>query len=221
MFDLRFEHAPAKRVRFADEPTLTPARLLAVFFGTIFVLYGAIDIIARLNRGAGLSTKTPAATVLARPIRTASVQTPVTPERLIIDSIGVDASVEPVGLNASGNMAVPSSYTTTSWYRDGARVGAAGSTVIAGHLNNSLGRAGVFERLHELSLGDSVVVEGEGVRVQYTVTEMTVYDATEAPTDTIFTTAGPSRLVLITCNGAWDNGARSYEKRLVIVAEPR
>lgn len=204
------------------EPVVTEGRLLAVFFGLIFVLYGAIDIIARLDHGSGISVASPAAVVLARPTALASVpQTPFIPERLTIAAISVDTSVEMVGLNAAGNMAVPSSYKTVAWYKDGARVNAAGSTVIAGHLNNSLGMAGVFERLHTLGLGDTIVVEGEGNQVEYVVREMTVYDAELAPTDEIFTTDGPSQLVLITCNGAWDQGARSYDKRLVIIATPR
>lgn len=205
-----------------DAFAVTPGRLLAVFFGLIFVLYGAIDILARLNHaGRGLDATTPAAVVLARPTRGPQViETPFIPERLVVDSIGVQASVESVGLTVAGHMAVPSSYKTVAWYRDGARIGAAGSTVIAGHLNNSLGLAGVFESLHTLSLGDVITVEGEGKSAQYSVREMSVYAADAAPTETIFATEGPSRLILITCNGAWDKGARSYDKRLVIVAEP-
>lgn len=145
----------------------------------------------------------------------------IIPERLVIPSLGIDAPVEHVGVNAKGNMATPSGYERVAWYKDGTLPGDIGNAVIAGHLDNSLGFPGVFESLNRLSLGERIEVVGkDGERVAFVVKRMTVYDAAKAPAQEIFGGDGvSSQLVLITCNGAWDNAQKSYEKRLVLIAE--
>ncbi len=206
----------AKIAALYEEPWLTPGRLVALFVGLIFVLVGAIDILSRLPLW---SPDAPHASAAALPRPSESVRASFIPLRLVAPSIGVDAAVEQVGLNAAGNMAVPSGYKTVAWYKNGAAPGEAGTTVIAGHLNNSLGLAGVFENLNQLQLGDTVQVVGENAEARYVVREITVYGAHDAPVKDIFSTGGLSRLVLITCDGAWDKGARSYDKRLVVTLE--
>lgn len=201
-----------KRKRFVVGTALA----LWVLFATI----GAVDFFAR--------TMTPVPPVEVSADVTSERHTsfeqlaePLTPSRLSIPKLGVDTPVEPVGVNARGNMTVPSTYQTVSWYRPGAKAGAAGNTVIAGHLDNSLGLPGVFERLHTLSVGDTVAVEdAAGRSLPYSITSMTVYETGEAPAAEVFATEGPSQLVLITCNGAWDHEKKSYDKRLVVVAKP-
>ncbi|MBE3560989.1 MAG: class F sortase [Ktedonobacteraceae bacterium] len=59
----------------------------------------------------------------------------LTPLRLTIKSIGVDASVEPVGILANGDMATPEKdpWNNVGWYSVGPYPGEKGSAVIAGH----------------------------------------------------------------------------------------
>ncbi len=157
-------------------------------------------------------------------LQTAGVPLPVaslTPLSLLIPELGIDASVEHVGVNARGTMAVPSSYGTVAWYKEGTKPGDIGNAVIAGHLDNSLGLSGIFESLNRLTIGDTLSVAGEnGERLTFVVKEIAVYKASEAPAQVIFGGDSTSRnLVLITCNGAWDGNARSYDKRLVVIAE--
>lgn len=193
--------------------------IIGIFLSVLLVVIGALDILSRIaGLGGFADAAAPAAAVLSRP-ESRPIAAPITPERLIIASIGVDARAEHVGLNARGDMAAPSGFTTVAWYKDGARPGEPGNTVIAGHLNNAIGLSGVFENLNRLKLGDTIVVRGEEGEAHYAVREMTVYAAAHAPEEEIFATSGPSRLVLITCDGAWDQGRRSYDKRLVVVAE--
>ena len=102
----------------------------------------------------------------------------------------------------------------------GAKPGAQGSAVFAGHVNNALLKSGVFERLSQIKNGDYITVEDSaGKALVYKVSSVEEYQP-DAPTDALFATTGPSRLVLITCDGEWVPSARSYDKRLVVIAEP-
>lgn len=201
----------------------------AVTLWVVFAVIGAIDLIGGFgatDASSGALSRGRVSQVAAQePERAAPVFTPLadplTPARLIIPKLGIDATVEPVGLNIKGNMTVPSTYHTVSWYRPGSKAGASGNAVIAGHLDNSLGMPGIFERLHTLSVGDTIHVEDAKDRsLPYRVVSLSVYDVEDAPAANIFSTEGPSQLVLITCNGAWDHEKKSYDKRLVVVAKP-
>lgn len=197
-----------------------PLRVLAAVIGIFFVGVGALDILYRMSGFSGLVAAESAASsaLLSRPQNRADTA-PFTPTRLSIPSLTIDAAIEAVGRNPNGDMTAPSSYSTTAWYRDGSRPGEPGTTVIAGHFNNSLGLAGVFERLNQIELGDTIVVHGESGEARYVVRELSVHDASNAPLEQLFATTGASRLVLITCDGAWDRGTRTYDKRLIVVAE--
>ena len=188
--------------------------VLVIFLG-FFVVYGAVDICVRI-----FSSNASAEALFPVANENASLLMPLIPERLIIPALSVEAVVEPVGENGGGNMAVPKRFDEVAWYKLGSKPGAPGNAVIAGHLNNAIGLSGVFETLNTLPLGSDIIIEGEGRRIRYVVREMTVYEAGDAPAEDIFAHDGPSRLVLITCDGAWDAGVRSYDKRLVLIAEP-
>ena len=145
---------------------------------------------------------------------------PSEPAVLRIPAIGVDAHVQHVGLHPAGRMAVPSNYSDVAWYKNGALPGEYGSAVIAGHLDNSLGFKAVFAHLDELSIGDLVYVEdATGNERVFRVKTKAVYSTDFAPTDKIFNDASGQYLTLITCDGAWDSGKRSYERRLVVYTE--
>ena len=90
---------------------------------------------------------------------------------------------------------------------------------MAGHLNNSLTSAGVFEHLNQLHPGDEVVVtDASGQKNTFVVIGQETYPAEQAPLQKIFATEGPSGLALVTCDGAWVQGKHSYDQRLVVYA---
>jgi sortase A len=150
----------------------------------------------------------------------ATTSASLTPVRLIIPAIGVDARVDPVGLNAQGSMVAPSNFTDVTWYSPGAKPGNPGNTVIAGHVNNALTMAGVFEHLSDLKIGDTITVaDASGRSLTYVVTQVQAYEADSAPTGSVFATTGPSQLVLITCDGQWDASAHQFDKRLIVNAQ--
>lgn len=157
-------------------------------------------------------------TEIAVPVETNAVQNPAHyPERIRIPRLGIDAMVQHVGVNAGGNMAVPSNYTDTGWYKYGPAPGESGSAVIAGHVNNGLGLSGVFERLSDLDVGDDIfVTRADGKEVHFVVAGTRAYPYDDAPAEVIFNPAGTPRLNLITCEGKWVSETKTYDQRLVV-----
>jgi LPXTG-site transpeptidase (sortase) family protein len=194
--------------------------VLLALFALIFIGIGAADLLSR-----AFTTGAPRTEALIQEYSQSASTSPVieaapfVPERLRIPTLGIDAAVESVGRKPDGAMKAPSRFDTTAWYSEGPRPGQAGNTVIAGHLNNALDTSGVFEYLRNVKLGDTVTLEGNGREATYVVRQMIVYDADSAPAEEVFSSSGPSRVALITCDGAWDRGKRSYDKRLVVYAD--
>ena len=146
--------------------------------------------------------------------------TPITPTRIKIPSIGVDANIENVGKKEDGSMETPKSFQNVGWYTLGPKPGAAGNAVMAGHVNNALTTAGVFQHLSDVRVGDYITVsDTSGKTLIYVATQTAQYNLETAPTADIFTQTGSSQLVLITCDGVWDAEAHSYSKRLVVYAK--
>jgi sortase (surface protein transpeptidase) len=146
--------------------------------------------------------------------------TSMQPVRLIIPSLSIDANVQHVGIGSKGNMAVPSNYTDVGWYRYGTAPGRLGSAVIDGHVDNGLALPGVFKHLSDIKKGaDVYVMIEDGARLHFIVTDVQLYPYKEAPVDLIFNQADTARLNLITCDGAWVQGDRTYDHRLVVFTE--
>ncbi len=203
----------------ARQPRLVTAlyvRVMLAVFGSVVVLYGAYDLYSKIKFAAEF------ATIQTVPPSSATTSFRATaprlmPARLVIPTIGVNAAVEVVGTNDSGAMATPQKFSDVTWYKLGAAPGEAGNAVFAGHVNNALTKAGVFEHLFDLTQGDRIsIVETSGYTLTYAVVDVADYTEDDAPLATIFSKDGPSGLVLITCAGDWDPHARSYNKRLVI-----
>jgi sortase A len=139
------------------------------------------------------------------------------PARLIVPALDIDADVQEVGINAQGNMGVPSNFTDVAWYKYGVVPGGPGSAVMAGHVDNGLGLSGVFKKLGELEAGDEVIIERQdGKMLTFVVTGKRSYPYDAVPTDIVFNPSGSIRLNLITCEGAWVKSEKTYDQRLVI-----
>lgn len=145
---------------------------------------------------------------------------PLTPTRLKIPAIGVDAPVVPVGLNPDGSMEIPGA-TEVGWYEPGTRPGEPeGSAVLAAHVDYA-GQRGAFFDLRSLPDGAEVIVESaEGPSLRFVVGERFQVDKDELPVDELFRSSGPEVLTLITCGGAFDRSIRSYDDNIVVRADP-
>lgn len=144
------------------------------------------------------------------------------PVRLIIPALSIDTPVEFVGLTLRGTMGAPSSYAHAGWYGYGTVPGHRGSAVIDGHVDDGFGLPGVFARLKDITIGDTVIVETRGgTRLHFAVTGIQIYPQDSAPTDLIFGRDDTARLNLITCEGKWSRAADTYAERLVVFTELR
>lgn len=155
----------------------------------------------------------PVAHVLAVPTPEPTTTGP--PERLEIDAIDVDASVEPVGITPDGGQEVPHFIDTVGWWREGVVPGAAGNAVIVGHTASAAD--GVFDRLGELEPGAEIRVAGPDGTVTFVVdrTRAVTPEQFRRASASIYRGDGPGGLVLLTC-GDW-NG-REFETTTVVTA---
>lgn len=138
---------------------------------------------------------------------------------ITIPAQGISTVIEPVGLNEDGSMAAPVDWSAVGWFEKGYLPGQAGSAVIAGHLDAPGGKQAVFWDLHLLRPEDEIRIEmNDGQIHLYKVERSATYLYNSAPLDEIFGWSAEPRLALITCQGGWSQGERTYADRLVVFA---
>jgi sortase (surface protein transpeptidase) len=144
------------------------------------------------------------------------------PSRLVIPDLGVDAVVEPVGVQPDGAMVIPASPTSVGWYRYGpAPADPEGNTVIAGHVATREDGPGALADLREASPGMRVEVTGaDGTVHAYEVVGREAIVKQSLPVDDIFARDGRPLLVLITCGGEYIPELRTHRDNIVVTAVP-
>lgn len=143
---------------------------------------------------------------------------PARPVRIEIPSIGVEAPVIPLGLNPDRTLEVPSDFGDAGWWTGGARPGAPGPAIIAGHVDSKTGPA-VFYRIRDLAPGAAItVVRRDGTRARFRVIGSEQYPKTRFPTERVYGTTSRPTLRLITCSGVFDRGSGHYLDNTVVYA---
>ena len=139
----------------------------------------------------------------------------VTPGRIQIPALGVDAAVESVGI-VDGVMQTPVDPWSVGWYGELGGPGGGGNTVMAGHRDwYSIGPV-VFYDLGALGAGDEVrLLDGAGNVATYVVYETVAVDASTPASDVIGGQGGET-LTLITCGGEFAAG--EYDLRIIVRA---
>nr|WP_246215412.1 class F sortase [Modestobacter muralis] len=159
----------------------------------------------------------------ARPAAPTVAPVVVPPVRLSLPARGIEAPIDPVGVEPEGEMTLPEDVDRVGWYSYGPVPGAAeGAAVVAGHVDDAEQGLGALAPLREAEPGDEVVVEAaDGSTTRWTVTGRETIDKPGVPLGELFARTGAPRLVLITCGGPFDADLRSYRDNVVVVAEPR
>jgi len=143
----------------------------------------------------------------------------ITPSNLSIPSIGVNADINPYGLDEEGAMAVPDNGNEVAWFEPGFEPGQVGNAVLAGHVDSEKAPA-VFWDLKELQPGDEVIIQDdEGKELIFIVTKTEIYDRNESPIQQIFGASDKRKLNLITCSGFFDREIHNYVDRMVVYTE--
>lgn len=138
----------------------------------------------------------------------------ITPYELSIPSIKLDTSVIPVGLNAKGEMDVPSGKTNNvGWYKGGAKPGAVGSAVLDAHV------FAAFKNLDDVKVGDSVyVTDVHGNELHYIIEKTETLPLAQISTQKLFNRSDTARLNLITCAGKYRATMGTYDHRFIAYA---
>ena len=146
-------------------------------------------------------------------------QNPTYPVKISIESIGVYAPVESVGI-LSEAMAVPTSGNNVGWYSLGAQPGDIGTAVLAGHVNWMNGEDAVFTHLDSIQIDDIVsITNNYGYTNSFIVRKIKNYPFNSDTREIFSSTDGLSHLNLITCTGTWNKRLGTHNSRLVIFTE--
>jgi sortase A len=155
------------------------------------------------------------------------VAIPGQPRRLVIPKIGVDATIQDVGLSAIYDPSagsdlfyqwqVPQMYAV-GWHHNSAPLGMSGNTVLNGH-HNVFGE--VFRDLEQLEVGDGLILYDNDRTYVYKITDKQILPEQDEPAEVRAQNAKwieatpDERITLVTC---WPYTGNTH--RLVIVAKP-
>lgn len=141
------------------------------------------------------------------------------PERLVVESIDLDAPLRPIEVDTEGVLTPPADVTEVGWWQRSAHPGAPqGQTIVTGHAVNN--GDGVMNELAEVEEGDVVQVHDDGEVFDYAVTDiqtLTRAEVAEQAEALFMQDRGDGRLVLITCED-WVDG--EWTSNTIVFAEP-
>ncbi|MEU2348720.1 class F sortase [Modestobacter sp. NPDC049651] len=140
------------------------------------------------------------------------------PVAVRVPALDVTSTLVPLGLQADGSMEVPPGARPVGWYDRSPTPGERGPAVLAGHVDWN-GERGTFAGLATLHPGDRVEVDrADGSTAAFTVDRVARYPKGAFPSDAVYGDVPDAQLRLITCGGAFDRAARSYEDNVVVFA---
>lgn len=141
------------------------------------------------------------------------------PVHISIDSIGVDSDLMSLGLQQDGTMEVPPGGFPAGWYDGSPTPGDIGPAVVAGHVDWG-GSPGVFFDLKSMKPAETIsITRSDSAIATFAVTSVQQYPKSAFPTDSVYGDLDHAGLRLITCGGAFDDGASSYDDNVVVYAD--
>ncbi len=147
--------------------------------------------------------------------RTSSEEPPTT---VTIGSLGVTLPVQPVGIAADGQMALPPNPSEVGWYRFGPSPSSPeGAVVLAAHVDSRTYGPGPLARAAALAPGSTIVVATGGRSISYTVTDVIAVEKKDLDLALIFDRTGPPRLHLVTCGGEYVRG-QGWTSNVTVIA---
>ncbi len=157
----------------------------------------------------------------AQPPGGLTVSTVRVPDRLQIPAIGVDAPVQPTGVQAGGALAIPPDPADVGWWAGGGFPGEnTGAVVLAGHIDSAASGPGALFRLQDVRPGQAVTVVASGHAYHYRVAALRAYAKDALPAAAIFGQQVSSRLVIVSCGGPFDAATGHYLDNIVAYAVP-
>jgi sortase (surface protein transpeptidase) len=160
------------------------------------------------------------AAVAGPPRPAAAALTRSTPTRISIPSIGVGASIEPVGLAADGTIATPSlgRKNVAGWFAKGPTPGEYGPAVIVGHVDTTKGPSVFYKLGHVLPGQEIKVTRRDHHLAVFRVDSVQVFDKSQVPAKEVYGDFSRPGLRLITCGGQWVGGDTGYADNIIVFA---
>jgi sortase (surface protein transpeptidase) len=143
------------------------------------------------------------------------------PVSVSVPAIDVTSDLLTLGLNEDGSAEVPplGPDDQAGWYDRGPAPGAVGPALILGHVDSAEWGPGIFFDLGALDPGDEVeVTRADGSVAVFAVDRVETHPKDDFPTIAVYGNTDDPQLRLITCGGAFDAGARSYEDNVIVFA---
>jgi hypothetical protein len=223
-------YATAEVYAKGDGTVRTPAvRVEKAGFYTYRLHLVGTDLIAEATTECPIASETS----LARPLiitgrndvtglRRWGAADPLTPARVKVANLGIDAPVSPAGIDVkNGVLDVPAAISRLGWWLDGRTPGSGtGAVLIAGHVDSATAGAGALFRLKDARAGDVIqVATRNGRTFSYRVTSVKTMLKKDLPPD-VYSRTGRARLVLVTCGGPFDTASGHYRDNVVVTAVP-
>ncbi|MFF8846604.1 class F sortase [Streptomyces sp. NPDC015127] len=141
------------------------------------------------------------------------------PRRVTVPSMGIDAPLTPVGLDANGWVAAPPAdrANLAGWYSGAVTPGERGTAVVVGHVDTRRGPA-VFHPLGSVARGAHVeVVRHDGRTAVFAVYAVEVFRQRDFPAERVYADGAHAEIRLITCGGAYSEDT-GYDGNVVASA---
>ncbi|MFF2774574.1 class F sortase [Streptomyces sp. NPDC058052] len=155
----------------------------------------------------------------ASPLRARAALPASAPLSVTIPSIGVDAPLGRVGLDADGWIEAPPPEHPgrAGWYSGAVTPGEPGTAVVVGHVDTPAGPA-VFHALGALTRGRAIEIHrADGRTAVFTVHAVELVPKDAFPADRVYASAGTPELRVITCGGPYTR-AGGYTGNVVVSA---
>jgi LPXTG-site transpeptidase (sortase) family protein len=147
-----------------------------------------------------------------------------TGDRLVYTRLKINAPVNMRRVGPDGHLGNPEwkddvvRYDFSPYTGIGGSPGNGGTTVIAGHLDVLPNYQAVFWDLAKAQPGDIIDYHrADGRLVSFRVSWAAAV-ASDEQMNPYFASTNPETLILITCNGTFDQRARNYDKRVLVYA---
>jgi LPXTG-site transpeptidase (sortase) family protein len=151
------------------------------------------------------------------------------PVRFSVPRLYIDAPVVALGLDEDRNPIVPDRPDQVAWYDFSAAPGAASNAVFSGHVDWRTREGdpipGVFYRLRELEIGDTISVTlADGAQATYRVTGNVAVPYDDPNVVKAMGATSRDVMTVITCGGTWQKDWRAryggnYSHRVIVRAE--
>ncbi len=153
---------------------------------------------------------------------TAAPEPRILPAEIRIPSLDVTSTVNQIGLNPDGTLAVPQpgpDYDKAAWYEGSPTPGQTGPAVIEGHVDSAANGPSVFYDLGKLSKGAAIEISREdGSVVTFVVDDVKAFPKDEFPTFDVYGNTDGPELRLITCGGEFNSDTGHYVNNTVVFA---